>query len=133
MYKVKDMRSNEIYAMKVINKPGLSARQTERLRTEIAIAKTVNHPGLLRMHDLLGSASKYMLVMDLAARGELMNEVTDVIKEEKAAEYIIQIAVIVRFCHSLGIVHRDLKFENVLIAEDGHLMVSDFGLGKLAM
>ena len=37
-----------------------------------------------------------------------------------------------RFCHGLGIIHRDLKFENVLVANDGALVVADFGLGNIS-
>ena len=70
--------------------------------------------------------------MDLVENGELIKQLDNPIPEPKIAEYIIEIAAATRFCHGLGIVHRDLKFENVLVGKDGHIVITDFGLGNIS-
>lgn len=133
VYKARDVRDNKIYAIKTIAKQSLSSKQLERLKVEIAITKSIQHPGIVHLYELLNHSSRYMLVMDYLDEGELMNKIADALPEEKAAEYLLQVAAILRFCHSLGIIHRDVKFENVLCASDGRVVVSDFGLGRLAL
>lgn len=132
VYQCTNKLDGKRYAMKVIKKQALSESQIARLRIEIAIMQAVNHPHIVHMYDLLESDLRYMLVMDLVDGGELMGKMNDVLPEEQAADYLIQIAATVRFCHGLGIVHRDLKFENVLVKDGDFLVLSDFGLGNIS-
>lgn len=94
--------------------------------------QSINHANIVHLYDLLSTDARYMLVMDLVEGGELMSHIDGPLPEAKAAEYLIQIASATRFCHGLGIVHRDLKFENVLMKKDGTLVITDFGLGNIS-
>lgn len=70
--------------------------------------------------------------MDYVKHGELLQYLNQPLDEEKAATYLIQIAAALRYCHCLGIIHRDLKFENVLVGPDDQLVLTDFGLGNIS-
>ena len=53
-----------------------------------------------------------------------------VLHEDEARFYLAELALALQHLHSLGIIHRDLKAENLLFDKDGHLVVTDFGLSK---
>ena len=84
------------------------------------------------MHEVIGTSSKFWLVMDYHANGELLKHMKSKLSDDQAFDYFIQIACALRYCHKFGICHRDLKFENVLMADDGHLVITDFGLGAIS-
>ena len=120
------------YAVKVIKKVGLSQRAADRLNLEIAVTKGISHPNVIKMHEVIGTSSKFWLVMDYHANGELLKHMKSKLSDDQAFDYFIQIACALRYCHKFGICHRDLKFENVLMADDGHLVITDFGLGAIS-
>lgn len=120
------------YAVKVIKKVGLSQRAADRLNLEIAVTKGISHPNVIKMHEVIGTSSKFWLVMDYHANGELLKHMKSKLSDDQAFDYFIQIACALRYCHKFGICHRDLKFENVLVASDGHLVITDFGLGAIS-
>ena len=69
------------------------------------------------------------------SRGDLKKQLdeVEVFNEKRAKFYAAEIALAVLFLHQRGILHRDLKLENVLVDNDGHCKIADFGLSKLGM
>jgi len=70
--------------------------------------------------------------MEFCGGGDLMGLLIkkDILSEKETRFYMSELAAAIHYVHTLGYVHRDLKPDNVLIGNDGHIRLSDFGLAK---
>lgn len=90
-----------------------------------------SHPNIVRIHSVAYASMYCYLFMELVTGGELFDFVVSRGKlgEELARYYFRQVISALEYCHGHFIVHRDLKLENVLLAEDGrHIKLIDFGM-----
>lgn len=121
------------YAIKVIDKKKVMAGVA--VEREIDILKKLQHEYVVGLKDFFEDSNNYYLVMDLVTGGDLMDFVTTngPIPEEPSREIARQVLCAVDYVHSLGISHRDIKPDNILIAQDEPVIVrvSDFGLAKI--
>ena len=71
-------------------------------------------------------------VLDFLRGGDLFTRLSKdkVLREDEARFYLAELALALQHLHNLGIIHRDLKAENLLFNQDGHLAITDFGLSK---
>eukprot|EP00943_MAST-04B_sp_MAST-4B-sp1_P001807 g1807.t1 len=126
--------SNEEYAVKIMQKESMNAKELELLRMEIAVMKLMTHPNVITLEDIYESKSKIHIVMELVRGGELFQHIVGRkrFSEMEAFKLIRPIADALKYIHSLGIVHRDLKPENIL-CEKGlkNIRIADFGLSQL--
>jgi len=107
-------------------------------RIEIKIMKGLKHPCLLKIHEVLKSEKDLTIVMDLASGGELFDLVHDhylskTLSESTTKMYFYQIVHCVNYLHNHQVCHRDLKLENILLANDddnSQIKIIDFGLSK---
>lgn len=120
------------YAIKIIKRENMTERAAERLRTEIAIMRCINHPHIIRLSEVMMSDTRFFLVMQYCPKGEFLQLLNHIYSEDEAAVYFCQLCCALHYCHRFGICHRDLKFENVLLDEQNHLIVTDFGLGAVS-
>eukprot|EP00494_Astrolonche_serrata_P025164 UN25425 len=124
----------QVGAVKIIKKSGLSAKEQTNLERETKILYKADHPHCVRMYDAYNSKHYLYLIMEVCEGGELFDAITeeDCFNEKKAAEVIKQIALALQYLHQHDIVHRDLKPENVLYADKKKtiLKLMDFGLAK---
>jgi serine/threonine protein kinase len=111
----------------------LSSGMVEQVRREIAILKRVRHPHIANLIEVMSSKDKIFMVMELITGGELFDKVATEgpLREPPARVAFAQLLSAVAHCHARGIYHRDLKPENVLLASDGSVKLSDFGLGAV--
>jgi novel protein kinase C epsilon type len=74
-------------------------------------------------------------MMEYMSGGDLWEQLdeVEVFSEKRAKFYAAEITLAVQFLHQHGILHRDLKLENVLVGSDGHCKIADFGLSKLGL
>jgi serine/threonine-protein kinase len=109
----------------------ISPDQRERFRREARVAARLNHPAIVQVYDILAEGDVEHIVMeyvegaslrDLASQGPLDLDLTLRLARE--------IADGLDAAHHEGIVHRDLKTENVLVTRTGHAKISDFGIAK---
>lgn len=132
------MATGAKYAVKCLD---LGLVETEeglqQLREEIAIMCQLDHPNIVRLEEVYESHSEIYLVQELCVGGELFDRLDEQpdyhYTESQCAKLVKQMLCSVRYCHSKGIIHRDLKLENFLFSTsdtDSELKMIDFGLSK---
>lgn len=115
-------------AIKIIDKSCLNKDNLAKTYREIAILKKLRHPHITRLYEVMESEQMIYLVMEYAERGEIFDHLVANVrmKEEEAARVFTQILLAVNYCHRKGVVHRDLKAENVLLDQDMNVKVLSF-------
>lgn len=113
-------------AIKIIDKTCLDEENLAKTFREISILKLLRHPHITRLYEVMESKTMIYLVTEHAARGEIFDHLVanGRMKEEEAARVFAQIVSAVDYCHRKGVVHRDLKAENVLLDAEMNIKVS---------
>ncbi|KAG4128602.1 hypothetical protein ERO13_D09G029300v2 [Gossypium hirsutum] len=121
------------FAMKVMDKALLASRKKLlRAQTEREILQSLNHPFLPTLYTHFETEKLSCLVMEFCPGGDLhalrQRQPGKYFSEQAARFYVAEVLLALEYLHMLGIIYRDLKPENVLVREDGHIMLSDFDL-----
>jgi len=133
VYRARDVRLDRDVALKVLPSQLMrDAERRSRFIQEAKAASAVNHPAIAQIYDISDEDDVSFIAMEyiegstvrqLIERGEL-----DV---GSAVEIGVQVAGALGRAHEAGIVHRDIKSDNIMVTRDGHPKVLDFGLAKL--
>lgn len=121
------------FAMKVMDKAALATRKKlPRAQTEREILQSLDHPFLPTLYTHFETEKFSCLVMEFCPGGDLhalrQRQPGKYFPEHAARFYVAEVLLALEYLHMLGIIYRDLKPENVLVREDGHIMLSDFDL-----
>ncbi|OVA19759.1 Protein kinase domain [Macleaya cordata] len=121
------------FAMKVMDKGSLASRKKLlRAQTEREILQCLDHPFLPTLYTHFETEKFSCLVMEFCPGGDLhtlrQRQPGKHFSEQAVKFYVAEVLLALEYLHMLGIVYRDLKPENVLVREDGHIMLSDFDL-----
>ncbi|GFS45882.1 D6 protein kinase like 2 [Actinidia rufa] len=121
------------FAMKVMDKATLASRKKLlRAQTEREILQSLDHPFLPTLYTHFETDKFSCLVMEFCPGGDLhtlrQRQPGKHFTEQAVKFYVAEVLLSLEYLHMLGIVYRDLKPENVLVREDGHIMLSDFDL-----
>lgn len=103
----------------------------EELKNEIEILKTLDHPHIVRPIEVYQYRNQLFIVMELCSGGDLYTR--DPYTEEDAARIVSCILSAVTFMHAKGVIHRDLKYENIMFVNStlrSEIKIIDFGLSK---
>jgi len=132
-----DMETGLRYAVKVIKKNAIKTKKdVDTVKKEVSFMKTLNgHPNILNMYDVMEDKEKLYLVLELAAGGDLFDKIVSLggFNEEQARIYFKQLLNGLEHCHAKGIIHRDMKPENLLLGDNDVLKISDFGLSNIIL
>ncbi|XP_011018168.1 PREDICTED: CBL-interacting serine/threonine-protein kinase 21 isoform X2 [Populus euphratica] len=121
-------------AIKIMDKNKVMQRHLkDQVQREIRAMKLVHHPGIVRIHEVIGTKTKIYMVMEYVPGGQLADKLSYAkkLRESEARRIFHQLIDAVDYCHNRGVYHRDLKPENLLLDGKGNLKVSDFGLSAL--
>lgn len=127
--------NSPIYAVKEFRKK--STRETEeeyvrKVKSEYTIAKSLDHPNVVRTVRLCTNNGRWNHVMEYCQQGELFSLVErKYFKPEDRHCVFKQVLRGVSHLHDHGIAHRDIKLENILMTDDGHIKISDFGVSEV--
>ncbi|XP_009770032.1 serine/threonine-protein kinase D6PKL2-like [Nicotiana sylvestris] len=121
------------FAMKVMDKASLAGRKKLlRAQTEREILQSLDHPFLPSLYSHFETDKFSCLVMEFCPGGDLhslrQRQSGKHFSEQAVKFYVAEVLLALEYLHMLGIIYRDLKPENVLVREDGHIMLSDFDL-----
>ncbi|MCP4900308.1 MAG: protein kinase [bacterium] len=111
----------------------LSEKRKERLRREAKAIAGINHPAITQVHDILTEGERDYIVMEYVEGRSLASHLIGKDKQlplDRAIDIARQIAEGLEAAHDLGIIHRDLKADNVMIDLSGRVRILDFGLAK---
>ncbi|MCZ6890958.1 MAG: protein kinase, partial [Chloroflexi bacterium] len=132
VHKAWDTRTGQIVALKVMH-PHLAkdASYLERFHREARLAASITHPNVIRIFDVGQSEdAHYMALEYLPLSLHSLIQTQGHFPVDRAVEITLQVAMGLEVAHDQGIVHRDIKPQNILIGFDGEAKVTDFGISR---
>jgi serine/threonine kinase 38 len=132
---VRNKQTGEILAMKKLNKTEMIYKnQIQHVKTERDVLTTTNNPWIVELKYSFQDDRFLYLVMEYLGGGDLMTLLIrkNILSEPEARFYIAELVLAVESIHNMNFIHRDLKPDNILLDNQGHIKLSDFGLSKNA-
>jgi serine/threonine protein kinase len=121
-----------LFALKMIQRDRVSPTFLQELRNELAILRSMDHPNIIKAHECYEYKDKQLyLVLELCDGGDLYTRTP--YSQRQAHKIVSKLLSAVRYMHEHNVVHRDLKYENILFenkTETAEIKVIDFGLSK---
>ena len=140
VYEVEHPQLGVHYALKAFAREAVGDDPLRvRFLAEGRLLARLDHPRLVRVHDLAvdDATGRPYFVMDLVlgadGRPESLEDArrAGAVTEEQAAAWLADLRDALAYIHAAGVVHRDVKLENVLVDRDGHAVLSDFGVSRI--
>lgn len=134
VYRANDMDLGEEIAIKVLQGQATRNKQDlERFKREIITARKITHANVIRIHDFGMSGDEAFISMELLGGGTLADKIEDgPMAIKPGLEIALGICGGLEAAHQMGIIHRDIKPDNVLFDDTGRPKLVDFGLARLA-
>ena len=135
VYKATDVVDNKLVAVKILKKEFVENEEyLRRFRNESKAIATLSHPNIVKVYDVGFSDTLQFIVMEYID-GITLKEYIDseqVLTWKDSVHFVIQILRALQHAHDRGIVHRDIKPQNIMLFTDGTIKVMDFGIAKFA-
>ncbi len=135
VFRAEDLTLEQPVALKFLPRGfSKSPAWVARLRQEARLARTVTHPNICRVHDLVESNGEYFLTMEYVDGEDLASLYHRIgrMPVERALDVARQICLGLAVAHSKNVLHRDLKPPNIMIDGQGQVRVTDFGVAAMA-
>ena len=135
VYKAYDRKVGEVVALKLI-RPEISVndKAIERFKNELKFARKISHRNVCRMHDIGEEGFFRYITMEYVSGEDLKRFIrrAGTLSAGKAIHIAKQVVEGLAEAHRLGVVHRDLKPQNIMIDQDGNARIMDFGIARFA-
>jgi serine/threonine protein kinase/tetratricopeptide (TPR) repeat protein len=134
VYKARDMELDRLVALKVIRpEMARNAAIVDRFKQELRLSHKVTHRNVVRLYDLSEDAGLRFVTMELVQGRDLRSilEERGKLPADEAVDIFQQICLALEAAHGVGILHRDLKPQNVMREDTGRVVVMDFGLARM--
>jgi tetratricopeptide (TPR) repeat protein len=134
VYQALDTKLGRTVALKLLPPEMASIDDTsrKRFRREAQLASSLDHPNICTVHDLIDVDGASFIVMQFVA-GQTVRQLVEgrPLEVRTALRIAIQVCDALVAAHSKGIIHRDIKAQNIIVSENGQARILDFGLAKL--
>jgi eukaryotic-like serine/threonine-protein kinase len=131
VYRAEDLTLGRTVAVKILRESlGTDPEFLERFRREARAAARLNHPNIIAVYDVGQDGLSNYFVMEYVEGTDLRDLIRDtgVLSPEQVVDLGCQIAAALEYAHRSGLIHRDVKSQNVLVTSDGKVKVADFGI-----
>lgn len=133
VFLVRQISTGELYAMKVLSKEQIFKKNLVRYaKTERDVLSVTLHSFIVGLNYAFQTKTKLFLILDFCPGGDLAGKIEreKTLSEDVARIYLCEILLALEDLHKRDIIYRDLKPDNVVIDEEGHAQLTDFGLSK---
>eukprot|EP01038_Epipyxis_sp_PR26KG_P005665 gene5665-7822_t len=132
VYKAKDRNTNEIVALKRIRLEVEDEGIPSTTLREISVLRTLKHDNIVELRDVVQSEGRLYLVFEFVDKDlkKYFEASEGPLSPQLIKSYTYQLLRGLKFCHVRGVMHRDLKPQNILVSRDGRLKIADFGLAR---
>uniref|UniRef100_A0AAQ5YQV9 Serine/threonine-protein kinase PLK n=1 Tax=Amphiprion ocellaris TaxID=80972 RepID=A0AAQ5YQV9_AMPOC len=130
-YEITDVETKQVFAGKIVPKSLiLKQHQREKMTSEIAIHKSLNHPNIVGFHGFFEDDDFVFVVLEICRRRSLLelHKRRKAVTEPEARYYMTQLLKGVHYLHNNRVIHRDLKLGNIFLNDDMEVKIGDFGL-----
>lgn len=121
-------------AIKLIRRESLGSNPSRlpKIHREITILSGLSHPNIVRLHEMVQTDRHIGIILEYASGGELFDYILNhrYLKDQAARRLFAQLVSGVGYLHKKGIVHRDLKLENLLLDRNRNIIITDFGFAN---
>lgn len=121
-------------AIKLIRRESVATNPTRlpKIYREISILKELSHPNIVQLHEMVETERHIGIILEYASGGELFEYILNqrYLKDPSARRLFAQLVSGVGYLHKKGIVHRDLKLENLLLDQKKNIIITDFGFAN---
>src|SRR5258705_10438326 len=133
VYLAEDMKLGRKVAIKILSEEYATNRhRLNRLEQEACAASALNHPNILTIHEVGSDEGRHFIATEYIDGITLRRKISDSQLEiQSILDIAVQVASALEEAHSAGIVHRDIKPDNIMVRRNGYVKVLDFGLAKL--
>jgi 5'-AMP-activated protein kinase catalytic alpha subunit len=121
-------------AVKILNRKKIASFKMDmKVRREISVMKLFSHPHIIRLYEVIGSDKNIYMFMEYCSGGEMFEYLCrkGKLPEDEARRYFQQMIAAIEYCHVHGVIHRDLKLENLLLDDTNNIKIADFGLSNM--
>ncbi|MCD7959977.1 MAG: Stk1 family PASTA domain-containing Ser/Thr kinase [Ruminococcus sp.] len=135
VYRAIDVLDNRMVAVKILKKEYSESEEFQRrFRNESKAIAVMSHPNIVKIYDMGFSERVQYIVMEFIDGITLKDYIDSekVLNWKDAVHFVIQILRALQHAHNRGIVHRDIKPQNIMLLTDGTIKVMDFGIAKFA-
>ena len=129
-----NIKTKQNVSIKIINKTNLYYKKLELVMNELYILKICQHPHIIKLYDFFENSTNIYIVTEYCKNGTLHHFFNNnKLQENLVKEIIYKLLLSIKFIHSLGIIHRDIKHDNILFFNNLKINIGliDFGLSKI--
>jgi serine/threonine-protein kinase len=133
VYQARHAARGQVVALKMMQGSAADPQHVERFDREVRVATWLKHPNIVPVYDVSRHQGEPYYTMEFEPGGSLAQQRERLLADPSAVLTLMaKVAEAIQHAHGQGVVHRDLKLSNVLLAADGTPKVTDFGLAKLS-
>ena len=135
VYKARDVIDERLVAVKILREAYASNEEfVRRFKNESKAIAALNHPNIVKVYDVSFSDKMQSIVMEYIDGITLKDYIDQqkIIRWKEAVHFTVQILRALQHAHDKGIVHRDIKPQNIMLLQDGTIKVMDFGIARFA-